>query len=289
MDLEGSMGFSGPIWVTGAGGLIGSYLVRELSQRGCPVRGLSHKDLELTDCKAVLETFLKEKPSAVIHCAALSSSVVCEEKPGLARKVNVFTTRFLSDLCHNIPFFFFSTDLVFDGQKGNYQPEDPVNPLSMYAQTKAEAEELVLTQPGHTVIRTSLNGGISPKGNRGFNEEIRNAWQAGKELCFFTDEFRCPIAARLTARIVVELLEKRIAGIVHVAGGGRFSRYEIAQLLAKRYPEQEALMRPGSLKEYSGAPRSPDTSLDISATEEFLGWKIPALDAWLRENPEETF
>ena len=93
----------------------------------------------------------------------------------------------------------------------------------------------------------------------------------------------------LTAQIVVDLLEKGVAGIVHVAGSGRFSRYEIAQILAKRYPELPALIRPGSLKEYTGAPRSPDTSLDISATEEFLGRKIPALDTWLQENPGEPF
>jgi dTDP-4-dehydrorhamnose reductase len=112
------MVFGGPIWVTGAGGLIGSYLVRELSQRGCPVRGLSHKDLELTDCKAVLETFLREKPPAVIHCAALSSSVTCQEKPSLARRVNVFTTRFLSDLCHNIPSFSSQRTWFSTGKRG---------------------------------------------------------------------------------------------------------------------------------------------------------------------------
>ncbi len=92
MGLEGNMEFSGPIWVTGAGGLIGSYLVRELSQRGLPGRVLCHKELELTDCDRLIGTFLAEKPSAVIHCAALSSSVVCQEQPRLARKVNVFTT-----------------------------------------------------------------------------------------------------------------------------------------------------------------------------------------------------
>jgi dTDP-4-dehydrorhamnose reductase len=289
MGLDEKTKFRGPIWVSGAGGLIGSYLVRELSSRGLPARGLTRKDFDLTDCSRLIEAYLREKPSAVIHCAAISSSVTCQKEPRLARKVNVFTTRFLADLSHAIPFFFFSTDLVFDGKKGNYQPEDEPNPLSLYAETKAEAERIVLSEPGHTVIRTSLNGGISPKGNRGFNEEIRNAWKEGKELCFFTDEYRCPIAARLTAQIVVDLLEKGVAGIVHVAGSGRFSRYEIAQILAKRYPELPALIRPGSLKEYTGAPRSPDTSLDISATEEFLGRKIPALDTWLQENPGEPF
>lgn len=283
---------SSAVWVTGAWGLIGSYLVQVLTERKHPVHGITHAELELTDCGKVVEMFMAEKPSAIIHCAAISSSVICQQSPALARKVNVLSTRFLADLAGEIPFFFFSTDLVFDGKKGNYMPQDEVNPLSVYAETKAEAEQYVLTNQLHTVVRTSLNGGTSPKGNRGFNEEIRNAWKAGKELCFFTDEFRCPIPARLTAEIVVDLLEKKVAGIAHVAGGKRFSRYKIAQILAKRWkniPELKPRMRAGSLKEYQGAPRSPDTSLDIHETEAFLERSIPGLDAWLAEHPDEPF
>lgn len=278
-----------PIWITGAGGLIGSYLLKVLPSRGHAVRGLTHQEMELTDCKQVMELFVEEKPSAIIHTAALSSSVLCEQDPVRARKVNVLSTRFLADIASEIPFFFFSTDLVFDGQKGNYKPEDPVNPLSVYAQTKAEAEEYVMTNPLHTVIRTSLNGGISPKGNRGFNEEIRNGWKAGKELTFFTDEYRCPIAASLTAECVALLLEKQVTGMIHLAGGKRFSRYQIALLLASRFTEGTPLIRTGSLKEYQGAPRSPDTSLDVSQTEELLETTLPGLDEWLEQHPSEPF
>ena len=37
---------------------------------------------------------------------------------------------------------------------------------------------IVLANPRHTVIRTSLNGGTSPTGDRAFNEELRSAWAA---------------------------------------------------------------------------------------------------------------
>ena len=278
-----------PVWVTGAGGLIGSYLVKTFSAKGLSVRGITHREMELTNCGQVMDAFVKDHPAAVIHCAAISSSVICQQNPGLARRVNVFTTRFLSDIASDIPFFLFSTDLVFDGKQGDYHPEDTVNPLSIYGETKAEAEQYILSNPRHTVIRTSLNGGISPRGSRGFNEEIRNAWRAGKELCLFSDEYRCPIAAKLTAEIVTELLEKQVAGIVHVAGGKRLSRYEIATLLAGIYTDVKPLMREGSLREYKGAPRAPDTSLDISQTEELLGHSIPGLGEWLQQNPNEPF
>jgi dTDP-4-dehydrorhamnose reductase len=45
----------------------------------------------------------------------------------LAHKINIEITASLADLAAGIPFIFFSTDLVFDGRKGNYTETDPVN------------------------------------------------------------------------------------------------------------------------------------------------------------------
>ena len=53
---------------------------------------------------------------------------------------------------------FISTDYVFDGEKGNYTIDDPINPLSKYAKTKAAAELLVRTYENSLVIRTSFFG-----------------------------------------------------------------------------------------------------------------------------------
>src|SRR5205807_8208758 len=108
---------------------------------------------------------------------------------------------------------FFSTDLVFDGRAGQYDETADVNPLSVYGETKVQAERVVLTNPLHTVIRTSLNGGVSPSGDRGFNEALRRAWQAGRTVDLFTDEFRCPIPARLTAQAVWALIKRNHAGL----------------------------------------------------------------------------
>ena len=73
------------------------------------------------------------------------------------------------------------------------------------ARPKLAAEQIVLRNPRHIVVRTSLNGGVSRAGNRGFNEHLRLAWQAGRGMNLFTDEFRCPIFAGETARAVWEL------------------------------------------------------------------------------------
>ena len=171
-----------PIWITGAGGLIGHCLAQS-AQTYVPhstVVGLTRADLDLTDASAVRAEFSRRRPRLIIHCAGLTRGDECEANPRLARRLNVETTALLAGLAEQIPFLFFSTDLVFDGRTGHYDETAPVNPLSVYAETKVAAERTVLANPRHSVVRTSLNGGNSPSGNRAFNEQFRHAWREGR-------------------------------------------------------------------------------------------------------------
>jgi dTDP-4-dehydrorhamnose reductase len=280
-----------PIWITGANGLIGNYLLQSApeSAPNQKVIALTREQLDLTDFSAVRQVFREQSPQLVIHCAALSKSPACQADPGLARKVNVEVTKALAELASEIPFIFFSTDLVFDGRHGNYDESAVVNPLSVYAETKAEAEKIVLANPRHTVIRTSLNGGVSPTGDRGFNEEMRRAWQQGRTLKLFVDEFRCPIPASVTARAVWELAARNSHGLYHLAGAEKLSRWQIGELLAARWPQLNPKIEPASLKEYQGAPRSPDTSLNSAKAQKLLSFPLPGLTLWLTDNPTDIF
>ncbi|MCI0746426.1 MAG: SDR family oxidoreductase [Verrucomicrobia subdivision 3 bacterium] len=276
-------------WITGAGGLIGNYLVRTGGKHasGWTIAALTREKLDITDRSAVEKMFRAAKPQLVIHCAAISKSVVCEQNPSLARQINVEATRHLSELAADAHFIFFSTDLVFDGRAGNYVEASAVNPLTIYGQTKVEAEQIVLRNPMHVVIRSSLNAGISPTGDRGFNEGMHRAWESGKTLTLFTDEFRCPIHAAVTARAVWELALGGRMGLYHLAGAERLSRLQIGEVLARRWPDVEARIEAASLKDYSGPPRSPDTSLNCARVQALLSFPLPAFTQWLRDNPHE--
>jgi dTDP-4-dehydrorhamnose reductase len=278
-------------WITGANGLIGRQLCNPPPDHVPDwwVRGLTRADVDLTDFAAVRQLFQREQPRLIVHCAALSKSTACQADPALARMLNVEVTRFLAELAADIAFFFFSSDLVFDGRQGNYDESAAINPLSIYGETKAAAEQIVLANPKHTVIRTSLNGGVSPTGDRGFNEEIRRAWQEGRTLNLFTDEFRSPIPASATARAVWELARLEQTGLIHIAGSQRLSRWEIGQLLAARWPQLKPKLEPGSLKDYRGAPRAPDTSLNCAKAQALLSFPLPGLRDYLAAHPDETF
>jgi len=272
------------VWVTGAHGLIGSHLIHlaKSCAPGQPVIPLVRTDFDLTDRYAVVRAFQRDRPQLVIHCAALSRSPECQANPIRAREQNVEVTKFLADLATDISFFFFSTDLVFAGQQGNYIETDAPNPLSFYAETKVLAEQHVLRNPHHTVIRTSLNAGPSLQGDRGFDEQMFCALKEGKTLNLFTDEFRNPIAAEETARAVWQLVQQQVTGIYHVAGAERLSRWQIGELLCERFPEYRSQIHASSLKTYQGAPRSPDTSLNCAKAQALLTFPLSKFSEWWR-------
>jgi dTDP-4-dehydrorhamnose reductase len=279
------------VLVTGAGGLIGSHLVKcaPAFAPEAKVVGLTRHQLDLNNTQAVRRTLEWYRPSLIIHCAAISKSTQCQENPELAKKINVDVTARLAELAGHAVLVFLSSDLVFDGRQGNYLETARVNPLSVYAETKAAAEEIVLGYCHHLVIRTSLNGGVSPTGDRGFNEEMRRAWQQSQKLTLFTDEFRCPIPVTATAQAIWELSAANQPGLYHVAGSERLSRHQIGQLLAARWPQLNPKFQPGFLKDYQGAPRSPDTSLNSAKAQKLLSFHLPGLQTWLKAHPNEPF
>lgn len=271
------------VLITGAAGLIGGYLVRTAA-RWAPqweVHGLTRAEADLTDPALVKELWRHHHPQLAIHCAALSRTGACEQNPALARRINVEATRYLADLARDIPFVFLSSDQVFDGSKAWYVETDGVNPLNVYGHTKAEAEQVVLQNPAHAVIRIALTAGTSPTRDRSFVEDMVRAVAKGTRLTLFTDEFRCPISAGTLARALWEFVECQQPGLYHLAGSERLSRWEIGELLARLYPELQSKIQPGSVADYQGPPRPPDLSMCSDKIQALLSFRLPGFRQWM--------
>ncbi|MDP9131572.1 MAG: SDR family oxidoreductase [Nitrospirota bacterium] len=273
--------------ITGAAGLIGGCLIRS-AWRWAPqweVRGLTRAEVDLTDGSRVQDLWRLCHPSLVIHCAALSRTGACERDPAQARRINVEATKRLADLAHAIPFVFLSSDQVFDGLKGNYVETDEIHPLNVYGQTKAEAEQIVLQNPAHSVIRVALTAGTSATHDRSFVEDMLRAVAQGTMLTLFTDEFRCPIPAGALVRALWEFVECKQPGLYHLGGSDRLSRWEIGELLAGWYPELRPSIQPGSVADYHGPSRPPDLSMRSDKLQALLAFRLPGLRQWLASGP----
>jgi dTDP-4-dehydrorhamnose reductase len=269
--------------ITGAAGLIGQYLVKT-APRWAPdwdVQGLTRADLDLADRRNVNRAWQSLKPTVVIHCAALSRTKDCEQNPAQARRINVEATVHLAQLTQNIPFIFLSSGEVFDGKTGWYAETAEPNPINVYGQTKVVAEQTVLQNPGHTVVRIVLTAGTSETGDRSFVEDMCRTARAGKDVTLYADEFRCPLPAGVIARTIWELVDRRQPGLYHLGGSERLSRWEIGEALLPWYPELKGRLMTGSARNHVGSFRPADLSLCCERIQRLLSFRIPGFREWL--------
>ncbi|OAI46452.1 NAD(P)-dependent oxidoreductase [Nitrospira sp. SCGC AG-212-E16] len=269
--------------ITGAAGLIGQYLVKTAPRwaPGWDVTGLSRAELELTETLSVDARIHALKPDLLIHCAALSRTKACEQDPEQARRINVEATAHLAQLSQDIPFIFLSSGEVFDGKTGWYAETDEPNPINVYGQTKLEAEQAVLQNPKHTVVRIVLTAGTSTTSDRSFVEDMCRTAKAGKDVTLYADEFRCPLPAGVIARVIWELVDRKQTGLYHLGGSERLSRWEIGETLLPWCPELKGRLMNGSARNHVGSLRPADLSLRCEKIQRLLSFRIPGFREWL--------
>ncbi|MBI3506845.1 MAG: dTDP-4-dehydrorhamnose reductase [Proteobacteria bacterium] len=276
------------VLVTGASGFIGSRLLEHLPNEGAfEVSGLAHSNpapglraLDLTDESSVAGFLRELKPDAVVHAAAMGDPDKCETNPEAARRVNVDATRHVAEACAGLGarLVYFSTDLVFDGERGMYVETDATRPINAYSRTKVESERLVLERcPGAAIVRVSLVYGRVRTGRPTFMDWLRERLARGETVRAFQDQFRSPTSCAQLPAVIAGLLRRPEArGVFHWSGGQRASRYDYALELCRVFGFPERLVEPSRMDEVAAkAMRPRDASLDSRKLSGLLG--IPLL------------
>lgn len=264
--------------ITGASGFLG-WTICQIAQKDWEVYGtycsqqldipnVKLLQLDLKDFSALKQLLGEIEPSAVIHAAACSKPNFCQTYPEESYAVNVTPAWNLAGLCAElgIACTFTSSDLVFDGLHPPYKETDPVSPVSHYGEQKVLAEQGMLERNPRTIIcRLPVMFGQVPPTANTFFQTFLKAMQAGEELNLFVDEIRTTTSGTTAAQGLLLALEKSTGGILHLGGKERVSRYEFGRLMAEIFQFPQAKLNPCSQKDVPmAAPRSPDTSLDIS-------------------------
>ena len=128
------------ILIVGANGMLGQDLMQLLSG---DIRGVDIGDIDITSPESVKRVLLTLKPAVIINAAAYTDVDGCETNRELAMRVNGEGVGNLARIAAEIGarLVQISTDYVFDGGKGSpYLEDDPVNPLSVYGETKLAGE-----------------------------------------------------------------------------------------------------------------------------------------------------
>ncbi len=266
------------ILVTGAGGQLGAYLLSELARTGHQVAAWSGSQSErrggqecvpvdLTDLDAIEPALDRINPDSVIHLAAISSAEAVRLDPGRAEAVNVRATRRIAEWVESNRrrLVFTSTDLVFSGKRPTNREDDPAEPVLAYGRSKRAAEAAVAPHRSSLVARLPLLFGPSRCGRSSFFDRAIEAIRRGEPRSFFEDEYRTPLDYGSAARGLVLLASSDVAGIIHLAGAERMSRFELMTRSARALGLDPGLVRANRLADANLAePRPPDVSLDTT-------------------------
>ncbi|MEX1000991.1 MAG: SDR family oxidoreductase [Crocinitomicaceae bacterium] len=277
--------------ITGSNGLLGQKIVAQLLRKNksfiatslgenrnpdCPAH--LYAPLDITSEDEIEAIILKEKPDAIINTAAMTNVDACEEEEEKCRLINVGAVENLYKASekHQLFLTHLSTDFVFDGNKGLYTEEEERNPLSIYATSKRDSEDILMngSYTNWAILRTII---VFGEGNNLSRSNIvlwaKEALRSGKELTIVNDQFRAPTWADDLAWACIRACEIRAKGVFHISGPETFSIYECVKRIADFYGYDSALVQPiSSISLNQKAKRPPKTGFDISKAQKILGY-----------------
>ena len=262
--------------VTGSSGLIGSQLVFDLEQSGeivysCyqntkPLHGIPVK-LDLLNLENISKIFQKLQPDIVVHLAALTDVEQCESKSKLAYLINSKATEQIAKECEQIKCFlvYVSTDYVFDGKKGFYDETDSPNPINQYGKTKLDGEKAVQNiSTSWSILRTS-----TPFGNH-LTKKTFPVWvveniKNNNKLNIIEDQFTSPTFVPNLSQMILEVIKRRLEGIIHLSGSTRISRYDFAKIIVNKLNLNPLLLKSVKMNSIPWKSKRPfDSSFNIS-------------------------
>lgn len=124
------------IFVTGASGFVGKYIMAALPS-AVPINSIRYRKKEMAA--------LFDNADVIIHTAAISNTLICEQKPEESYEANVLLPVEIAKAAPKAKLICFSSDQVYNGSlfEGPYS-ENMAHPISTYAKHKLEMEKRVL-------------------------------------------------------------------------------------------------------------------------------------------------
>jgi nucleoside-diphosphate-sugar epimerase len=249
------------ILVTGGAGYIGSVLVPELLNKGYEVTvydNLSFGGNSLFPCFInpnfkfvkgdVRDIDLLKKHmvgmDVIIHLAAIVGYPACEKDPQLAIDVNLKATiEIAKNVDKNQYVLFGSTGSNYGAVKeGICTEETPLNPLSVYGETKTGAEKFLIENCNATAFRFATAFGLSPRLRLDLliNDFVYKAINQKYIVVYESHFMRTFIHVRDIASSFIFAIEnqEKMGGQVYNVGGNElnFSKKEICNKIQDKAP-----------------------------------------------------
>jgi dTDP-4-dehydrorhamnose reductase len=218
------------VLVTGAAGMCGRDVVLAAERRGHEVTGLGRRELDVCDAAQIASALRDLRPDVIINCAAWTDVDGAESSEEEALAVNGVAPGLLAAAAAKAGahLVHVSTDYVFDGTAARpYVESDPPSPRTAYGRTKLAGEQAVVEAGGRAaVVRSAWLFGI---GGRNFVARILALGRDGREeVTVIADQIGSPTYSGHLGPALVQVAERGLTGLMHVAGAGSCSWAELA-------------------------------------------------------------
>lgn len=191
----------------------------------------------------------------------------CARNPELAYKINVDSQKGMIDdlLAAGVVPVFASSDAVFDGTRGMWTEEDPVNPMLTYGRHKAKVEQYLEEKScPWLAVRLAKVVGIAP-GSVNLLSDWMSQLETGAAIRCAYDQVFSPVDVDDVVRALIRLAEKNFTGIFHVCGPQPVTRLDLLRMLVdevRTYGNVSAQITPCSIRDFEFAePRPLNTSM----------------------------
>lgn len=248
---------------TGLSGLVGSRIVELLEDSF----EFESSDVDISDEEKIKEKISDSDASVVLHLAAKTDVDGCETdkdlgEKGEAWKINVLATQYIADVCQNLEkkLLYISTDFVFSGldcPKEGYSEDDNPNPVNWYAQTKYEAEKIVLSNSQNAVVRISYPYRSHFQRPDVVRSLLANMGQ-NKKILVVKNRIITPTFIDDIAFTIPLIINKNASGIFHAVGSQSLTFLDGAKLIAKTFGLDSSLIEEVEASEfYKGRAKRP--------------------------------
>ncbi|MFC3069506.1 family 1 glycosylhydrolase [Phenylobacterium soli] len=266
---------SRPLLITGATGTLGKALARACEWRGIDYRLTSRAELPLDDEAAIARALDRTGAWGVINAAGFVRVDAAEADPAACHAANAEGAIRLARACaeRDLPFAGFSSDLVFDGRKGEpYLESDPVAPLNAYGESKARAEREILALERALMIRTAAF--FSPYDPYNFAAQVIRALAVDLPFDAASDLVVSPTYVPDLVDATLDLVIDGETGIRHLANPAAVSWAEFARRIAAAVGLDPEMIREVPSRTFRWPARRPS----FAALDTERGQTLPPLD-----------
>lgn len=268
--------------VFGAGGQLGSALIRVAKARDVAVAAIDREAADINSLSDVKSALAWARPTIAVNAAAYTAVDKAEADTERAFAVNRDGAANVARAAEaaGIPVIHISTDYVFDGSKsGAYVEDDAIAPLGVYGASKAEGEAAVRRETARAVIlRTAWVYGL--EGANFVKTMLRLAGE--RDVLRVVDDQRgCPTFADDLAAGVLLIAGKLTDqwGTYHLTGQGQATWFEFATAIfahASGVGRPAPRLEPIASSQYKTPARRPANSvLDCTKAKRVFAVELP--------------